>query len=106
MPDPVVVLVEDEPQIRRFLRATLTGQGYRLFEAGTGADGLVEISSRQPDVVIIDLGLPDIDGLEVIRRMREWSDVPIIVLSARGMERDIVVSARIERRDLVGKPFS
>src|SRR2546427_142422 len=61
MPDPVVVLVEDEPQIRRFLRATLIGQGYRLFEAGTGADGLVEISSRQPDVVIIDLGLPDID---------------------------------------------
>src|SRR6058998_1463965 len=84
MPDPVVVLIEDEPQIRRFLRATLTGQGYRLFEAGTGADGLVEIGSRQPDVVIIDLGLPDIDGLEVIRRMREWSDAPIIVLSARG----------------------
>src|SRR5436190_22492813 len=86
MPDPVVVLVEDEPQIRRFLRATLTGQGYRLFEAGTGADGLVEIISRQPDVVIIDLGLPDIDGLEVIRRMREWSDVPIIVLSARRID--------------------
>src|SRR5712691_8417638 len=92
MPDPVVVLIEDEPQIRRFLRATLTGQGYRLFEAGTGADGLVEISSRQPDVVIIDLGLPDIDGLEVIRRMREWSDVPIIVLSARGQERDKVAA--------------
>ncbi len=106
MPDPVVVLVEDEPQIRRFLRATLTGQGYRLFEAGTGADGLVEISSRQPDVVIIDLGLPDIDGLEVIRRMREWSDVPIIVLSARGMERDKVAALDAGADDYVGKPFS
>src|SRR5207302_1664853 len=71
MPDPAVVLIEDEPQIRRFLRATLTGQGYRLFEAATGADGLVEVGSRQPDVVIVDLGLPDIDGIDVIRRLRE-----------------------------------
>ena len=73
MPDPVIVLIEDEPQIRRFLRATLTGQGYRLFEAGTAADGLVEVASRQPDVVIIALGVPDLDGLEVIRRLRGWS---------------------------------
>jgi len=64
--DPIIVLIEDEPQIRRFLRATLGSQGYRLFEATTGADGLVEVASRQPDVVIVDLGLPDIDGLEVI----------------------------------------
>src|SRR6266700_4107302 len=70
MPDPVVVLIEDEPQIRRFLRATLSGQGYRLFEAATGADGLVEVGSRQPDVIIIDLGLPDMDGVDVIRRLR------------------------------------
>src|SRR2546428_743850 len=69
MPEPVVVLIEDEPQIRRFLRATLTGQGYRLFEATTGADGLVEVGSRQPDVVIVGLGLPDIDGIDVIRRL-------------------------------------
>src|SRR5256886_10158372 len=88
MPDPVVVLIEDEPQIRRFLRATLTGQGYRLFEATTGADGLVEVGSRQPDVVIVDLRLPDLDGIDVIRRLREWTAVPIIVLSARGHERD------------------
>src|SRR3989442_4298057 len=99
MPDPVVVLVEDEPQIRRFLRATLTGQGYRLFEAGTGADGLVEISSRQPDVVIIDLGLPDLDGLEVIRRMRAWSDLPTIVLSARGRQCDNVAGPDAEAAD-------
>ena len=64
MPDPFVVLIEDEPQIRRFLRATLTGEGYRLFEATKGADGLVEVGSRQPDVVIVDLGLPDLEGLE------------------------------------------
>src|SRR2546427_12778104 len=87
MPDPVVVLIEDEPQIRRFLRATLTGQGYRLFEATTGADGLVEVGSRQPDVGIVDLGLPGVDGSAVIRPLREWTAVPIIWVSARGPER-------------------
>jgi two-component system, OmpR family, KDP operon response regulator KdpE len=105
MPDPVVVLIEDEPQIRRFLRATLTGQGYRLFEATTGADGLVEVGSRQPDVVIIDLGLPDMDGIEVIRRLREWTTVPIIVLSARGQERDKVTALDAGADDYVSKPF-
>src|SRR2546428_8225227 len=105
MPDPVVVLIEDEPQIRRFLRATLTGQGYRLFEATTGADGLVEVGSRQPDVVIVDLGLPDIDGIDVIRRLREWTAVPIIVLSARGQERDKVAALDLGADDYVTKPF-
>jgi two-component system KDP operon response regulator KdpE len=106
MPEPVLVLIEDEAQIRRFLRATLTGQGYRLFEATTGADGLVEIASRQPDVVIVDLGLPDMDGLEVIRRLREWSAVPVIVLSARGQERDKVTALDAGADDYVSKPFS
>ena len=105
MPDPVVVLIEDEPQIRRFLRATLTGQGYRLFEAPTGADGIIEVSSRQPDVVIIDLGLPDMDGIDVIRRLREWTAVPIIVLSARGQERDKVTALDAGADDYVSKPF-
>ena len=105
MSDPVVVLIEDEPQIRRFLRTTLGSQGYRLFEAATGADGLVEAASRQPDVVIVDLGLPDIDGLEVIRRLREWSAVPIIVLSARGQEADKVVALDLGADDYVSKPF-
>ena len=105
MPDPVVVLVEDEPQIRRFLRATLTGQGYRLFEASTGAAGIIEAGSRQPDVVIIDLGLPDMDGIEVIRRLREWTAVPIIVLSARGQERDKVMALDAGADDYVSKPF-
>jgi two-component system, OmpR family, KDP operon response regulator KdpE len=106
MPEPSVVLIEDEPQIRRFLRATLTGQGYRLFETATGADGLVEVASRQPDVVVIDLGLPDMDGLEVIRRLREWTAVPIIVLSARGQERDKVTALDGGADDYVSKPFS
>ena len=105
MPDPVVVLIEDEPQIRRFLRATLNGQGFRLFEAPTGADGIIEVGSRQPDVVIIDLGLPDMDGLEVIRRLREWTAVPIIVLSARGQERDKVTALDAGADDYVSKPF-
>lgn len=105
MPDPVVVLIEDEPQIRRFLRATLTGQGYRLFEAATGAAGLVEVGSRQPDVVIVDLGLPDMDGLEVIRRLREWTAIPIIVLSARGQEREKVSALDAGADDYVSKPF-
>ncbi|MBI4636107.1 MAG: response regulator [Candidatus Rokubacteria bacterium] len=105
MPDPVVVLIEDEPQIRRFLRATLTSHGYRLFEAATGADGLVEVASRQPDAVIVDLGLPDMDGLEVIQRLREWTAVPIIVLSARGQERDKVTALDAGADDYVSKPF-
>jgi two-component system KDP operon response regulator KdpE len=104
MADPVVVVIEDEPQIRRFLRATLS-QSYRLFEAATGADGLIEAASRQPDVVIVDLGLPDMDGLEVIRRLREWSSAPVIVLSARGGERDKVTALDAGADDYIEKPF-
>jgi two-component system KDP operon response regulator KdpE len=105
MPEPVIVLIEDEPQIRRFLRATLASQGYRLFETATGADGLVEVATRKPDVVIVDLGLPDMDGVEVIRRVREWSAVPVIVLSARGQERDKVAALDAGADDYVSKPF-
>jgi two-component system KDP operon response regulator KdpE len=101
-----VVLIEDEPQIRRFLRATLGSSGYRLHEATSGEDGLVEAATRQPDVVILDLGLPDIDGLQVIRRLREWSTVPIIVLSARGQERDKVAALDAGADDYVSKPFA
>jgi len=105
-PSPVVVLIEDEPQIRRFLRATLGSSGYRLYEATSGEDGLVEAATRQPDVVILDLGLPDIDGLQVIRRLREWSKVPIIVLSARGQEGDKVAALDAGADDYVSKPFA
>jgi two-component system, OmpR family, KDP operon response regulator KdpE len=104
-PGPAVVLIEDESQIRRFLRASLTSQGYRLFEAATGQEGLVEAATRQPDLVILDLGLPDMDGLEVIRQLREWSAVPIIVLSARGQERDKISALDAGADDYVGKPF-
>jgi two-component system KDP operon response regulator KdpE len=105
MAEPVVVVVEDEPQIRKFLRAALAGQGYRVFEAGTGEEGLIEAASRQPDVVIVDLGLPDIDGLQVITRLREWSAVPIIVLSARGQEPDKVAALDAGADDYLSKPF-
>ena len=102
---PVVVLIEDEPEIRRFLRASLAGHGYRLFEAVTGEEGLREAATRQPDVVVLDLGLPDMDGLDVIRALREWTGVPIIVLSARGQEQDKIAALDAGADDYVGKPF-
>jgi len=102
---PAVVLIEDERPIRRFLHAALTGQGYRLFEAATGAEGVAEAATRQPDIIILDLGLPDIDGLEVIHRLREWTAVPIIVLSARGQERDKIDALDAGADDYVSKPF-
>lgn len=104
-PGPAVVLVEDEPQIRRFLRATLTSQGYRLFEADNGEAGIVEVATRQPDIILLDLGLPDMDGLDVIRRLREWTSTPIIVLSARGQERDKIAALDAGADDYVSKPF-
>jgi two-component system KDP operon response regulator KdpE len=102
---PVVVVIEDEPQIRRFLRPTLTAQGYHLVEAATAEDGILQAATRQPDVVILDLGLPDMDGLEVIRRLREWTAVPIIVLSARGQEPDKIAALDMGADDYVAKPF-
>jgi len=106
IPGPSVVLIEDEPQIRRFLRAALIGHGYRLFEAGSGEDGLIEAATRQPDLVILDLGLPDLDGLGVLARLREWTSVPVIVLSARGQERDKIAALDGGADDYVSKPFS
>jgi two-component system, OmpR family, KDP operon response regulator KdpE len=104
-PEPVVIVVEDEPQIRRFIRATLTSQHYRVHEATTGAEGLVEAGTRQPDVMIVDLGLPDMDGLTLITRLREWSQVPIIVVSARGQEADKVAALDAGADDYLSKPF-
>jgi len=104
-PGPVVILIEDEPEIRRFLRATLLSHGYRLVEAGTGREGLQAAETRQPDLIILDLGLPDIDGLDVIRKLREWTQVPILVLSARGQEADKVAALDAGADDYVSKPF-
>jgi two-component system KDP operon response regulator KdpE len=103
---PTVLVIEDEAQIRRFLRATLTANGYRLIEATTAQEGLVQAATRQPDIVILDLGLPDLDGLEVTQQLREWTSIPIIVLSARGQESDKVTVLDAGADDYLTKPFS
>jgi two-component system, OmpR family, KDP operon response regulator KdpE len=103
---PTVLLIEDEPQIRRFLRATLTAHGYRLVEANTAQEGLTQAATRQPELIILDLGLPDLDGLEVTRRLREWTTMPILVLSARGQESDKIAVLDAGADDYVTKPFS
>ena len=104
-PAPAVLLVEDDPQIRRFLRATLPAHGFRLLEAATGGDGLAQAGTRTPEVILLDLGLPDLDGIEFIERLREWSSIPIIVLSARGLERDKVAALDAGADDYLTKPF-
>lgn len=102
----LILLIEDEPQMRRFLRITLQSQGYRLIEAEAGNDGLTQAASRSPDVVLLDLGLPDMDGLEVTKRLREWSSIPIIVISAREQEQDKVHALDSGADDYLTKPFS
>lgn len=99
-------MIEDDPQIRRFLRASLTADAYRLFEAETAEDGLAQAAARQPDLIVLDLGLPDADGLEVIRKVRAWSQLPIIVLSARGQERVKIEALDAGADDFVSKPFA
>jgi two-component system KDP operon response regulator KdpE len=102
----LILLIEDEPQMRRFLRITLQSQGYRLFEAASGNEGLREAAARNPDVILLDLGLPDIDGLEVTVRLREWTQTPIIVISAREQEQDKVRALDAGADDYLTKPFS
>jgi two-component system, OmpR family, KDP operon response regulator KdpE len=104
-PEPLVLVIEDEPQMLRFLRPALQGQGFRICEAMTGQDGIHQASARTPDLVLLDLGLPDIEGFEVTRRLREWSQVPIIVISARGREDDKVAALDAGADDYVTKPF-
>ncbi|MGB7541879.1 MAG: response regulator [Burkholderiales bacterium] len=102
---PVVLVIEDEPQIRRFLHTSLDAEGFDVEEAGSGKDGLVMAANCRPEVVILDLGLPDLDGVEVIRRLREWCAVPVIVLSARAQEKDKVAALDAGADDYVVKPF-
>jgi two-component system, OmpR family, KDP operon response regulator KdpE len=102
---PLVLVVEDESQVRRFLRPALEGQGYRVVEATTAAAAIVEATTHNPDVVLLDLGLPDGDGIEVTRRLREWSTAPIIVISARGQEADKVKALDAGADDYLTKPF-
>jgi two-component system KDP operon response regulator KdpE len=98
---PLVLLVEDEPQMRRFLRAALAGHGYRLVEAETGAAGLAQAATRNPELVL----LPDLDGIEFTRRLREWARTPVIVISARGQEKDKVGALDAGADDYLTKPF-
>jgi two-component system, OmpR family, KDP operon response regulator KdpE len=100
-----ILLIEDESQMRRFLRVTLQGHGYKLYEAVSGEQGIVEATTRNPDVVLLDLGLPDMDGIEVTKRFRSWSEVPIIVISAREQEEDKVRALDAGADDYLTKPF-
>jgi two-component system, OmpR family, KDP operon response regulator KdpE len=102
---PLVLVVEDEPQMRTFVRLTLVAHDYRVIEASTARDGLQEAMTRIPDLVLLDLGLPDMDGLEVTRRLREWSMAPIIVVSARGQEQQKVEALDAGADDYLTKPF-
>lgn len=103
--EATILLIEDEPEIRRFLRTTLPAHGFRLYEASTGKDGLTEAQARNPDLLLLDLGLPDVDGTDIIREVREWTSTPIIVLSARDMEQIKVAALDLGADDYVTKPF-
>lgn len=103
---PVVLVIDDEVQIRRLLCLALEANGYRCLEAANGQAGLVEAATRRPDLVLLDLGLPDLDGLTVLKRLREWSRVPVVVLSVREGEDDKVAALDLGADDYVTKPFS
>lgn len=100
-----ILLIEDEPQIRKFVRISLESNGFEVLEARLASDGLAQCTAQPPDLVILDLGLPDCDGMEVIPRLREWSQVPIIVLSVRSDEREKVAALDVGANDYVTKPF-
>jgi two-component system KDP operon response regulator KdpE len=107
-PQPALtaLVIDDEPQIRRLLRVTLEANGYRVFDAATGQDGIAQAAQRKPDVVLLDLGLPDLDGVAVVKRLREWSRVPVVILSVRDSEDDKVAALDAGADDYVTKPFS
>jgi two-component system KDP operon response regulator KdpE len=104
--EPLILLIEDELSVHKFLGASLSAHDFRLLGAETGKDGLARAADYNPDVILLDLGLPDMDGLEVTRRLREWSSVPIIVLSARGQEKDKIDALDAGADDYLTKPFS
>ena len=104
-PAPVVLLVEDELHIRRFLRSALEGEGCRVWEAATLQRGLLEVASRQPDLVILDLGLPDGDGVQLVQELRSWSQLPVLILSARSDEINKVRALDAGADDYLTKPF-
>jgi two-component system KDP operon response regulator KdpE len=101
-----IIVIEDEAQIRRFLRTALEAEGCAVFEAATAARGLIDAGTRKPDLVVLDLGLPDRDGVEVVRDIRNWSGMPILILSARSDESDKVAALDAGADDYLTKPFS
>jgi len=102
---PEVLVIDDEAQIRRLLRVTLEGAGYRVREAEGGGLGLTEAATKRPDAIILDLGLPDLPGLEVLKRLREWSRLPVLILSVRGQEADKIEALDAGADDYLSKPF-
>ncbi len=102
---PEVLVIDDEVQIRRLLRVTLEGAGFRVREAPGGQTGLAEAATKRPDVIILDLGLPDLPGLEVLKRLREWSRLPVLILSVRGQEADKIEALDAGADDYLSKPF-
>jgi two-component system, OmpR family, KDP operon response regulator KdpE len=104
--DQRVLIVDDEAAIRRFLHLTLAAQSYVIFEAASGQEALEAAMSKKPDIIVLDLGLPDMDGIEVIRAIREWSRMPVIVLSVRGAENDKIAALDAGADDYLTKPFS
>jgi two-component system, OmpR family, KDP operon response regulator KdpE len=103
---PNVLVIDDELQIRRLLRVCLEGNGYRMLEAATGQDGITQAAQYHPDIVLLDLGLPDMDGVAVLKRLREWSQVPVVVLSVRDRGEDKVAALDNGADDYVTKPFN
>jgi two-component system KDP operon response regulator KdpE len=101
----VVLVIDDEVQIRRLLKISLEAAGYKVYEAANGQEGLAEAAQRRPDVVVLDLGLPDMDGVTVLKRLREWSQVPVVVLSVRDREDDKVAALDNGADDYLTKPF-
>ncbi len=105
MPDERVMIVDDEPAIRRFLRVTLTAQAYNTIEAASGQEALSKAASDKPDIIVLDIGLPDINGIEVTRLLRQWTRIPIIILSVRGAESDKIAALDAGADDYLTKPF-
>jgi len=103
--NPIIIIIEDDPSIRRFLRTGLSTQGFNVFTAETGKQGIVEAGVRKPDLLILDLGLPDMDGVAVIKAVREWTSIPIIVLSARNSEPHKIEALDAGADDYLSKPF-
>lgn len=102
---PLVLVIDDELQIRRLLRVSLEGNGYRVMESASGLEGLTQAAQHPPEIVVLDLGLPDMDGVSVLKRLREWSRVPVLVLSVRDREEDKIAALDEGADDYVTKPF-